>query len=290
VKEIRVQRVLDPQAGPIKGDPGRLQQVLWNLLTNAIKFTPKGGHVQVTLERVNSHLEISVSDTGIGIEPAFVPLVFDRFRQADSSTSRQHAGLGLGLAISKELIELHGGSIRANSPGKGGGAVFTISLPLVPLHLERTDDSRQHPRSMRREVSDEIPPTSLDGAKVLAVEDEPDALELIGRVLTDAGGQVTACANGAAALVALNRERYDVIVSDLGMAGMDGYAFIRAVRQLSDGQGGATPAIALTAFARSEDRQRAYRAGFQMHAAKPIDPSELVTIVAALTRGRSPTT
>jgi signal transduction histidine kinase/DNA-binding response OmpR family regulator len=287
VKEIRVQRVLDPLAGPIKGDPGRLQQVMWNLLTNAIKFTPKGGRVQVTLERVNSHLEISVSDTGIGIEPEFLPLVFDRFRQADSSASRQHSGLGLGLAISKELVELHGGSIRARSPGKGGGAVFVISLPLVPLHAERADESRQHPRSTRRDLPDDIPPASLEGVKVLAVEDEPDALELIGRVLADAGGMVKACASATEALAALGRERFDVIVSDLGMAGMDGYAFIRAARQLSDTQGGATPAIALTAFARSEDRQRAYRAGFQMHVAKPVDPSELVTIVAALTRGRS---
>jgi signal transduction histidine kinase/DNA-binding response OmpR family regulator len=287
VKEIRVQRVLDPLAGPIKGDPGRLQQVMWNLLTNAIKFTPKGGRVQVTLERVNSHLEITVSDTGIGIEPEFLPMVFDRFRQADSSASRQHQGLGLGLAISKELIELHGGTIRAKSPGKGGGAVFVISLPLVPLHAERADESRQHPRTTRRDLPDDMPPASLKGVKVLAVEDEPDALELIGRVLADAGGTAKACASATEALAALGRERFDVIVSDLGMAGMDGYSFIRAVRQLSDTQGGATPAIALTAFARSEDRQRAYRAGFQMHVAKPVDPSELVTIVAALTRGRA---
>jgi signal transduction histidine kinase len=283
-KDIRVGRVLDGLAGPIKGDPGRLQQVMWNLLTNAIKFTPKGGRVQVTLERVNSHLEIAVSDTGIGIEPEFLPMVFDRFRQADSSASRQHSGLGLGLAISKELIELHGGTIRVKSPGKGAGAMFIISLPLAPLAEERQDESRQHPRTVRREVPDDAPGLSLEGLKVLAVEDEPDALELIGRVLTDAGASVQCCSNGPDALAALALARFDVMVSDLGMAGMDGYTLIRTVRQLPDAQGGATPAIALTAFARSEDRQRAYRAGFQMHAAKPVDPAELMTIVAALTR------
>jgi signal transduction histidine kinase/DNA-binding response OmpR family regulator len=286
-KDIRIQRVLDPLAGPITGDPGRLQQVMWNLLTNAIKFTPKGGRVQVTLERVNSHLEVSVSDTGVGIDPEFLPHVFDRFRQADASAARTYTGLGLGLAISKELVELHGGTIRVKSAGRDAGTVFVVSLPLAPVAQERLepDVTRQHPRAARRDVQDQAPRLSLDGIAVLAVEDEPDALEIIVRVLTDAGAEVEGCSNAADALALLIGRRFDVIVSDLGMAGMDGYDFVRGVRALAAEQGGATPAIALSAFARSEDRQRAYRAGFQMHVAKPVDPAELITIISALAGG-----
>jgi signal transduction histidine kinase/DNA-binding response OmpR family regulator len=286
-KEIRIQRVLDPIAGPISGDPGRLQQVFWNLLTNAIKFTPKGGRVQVTLERVNSHLEVSVSDTGVGIDPEFLPHVFDRFRQADASAARTYTGLGLGLAISKELVELHGGNIRVKSAGRDAGSAFIVALPLAPVAHDSSerDTNRQHPRVARRDVQDEAPRLSLTGVHVLAVEDEPDALELIIRVLADAGAEVHGCSNAADALALLIGRRFDVIVSDLGMAGMDGYEFVRSVRALAAEQGGATPAIALSAFARSEDRQRAYRAGFQMHVAKPVDPAELITIISALAGG-----
>lgn len=286
-KDIRIQRVLDPLAGPISGDPGRLQQVMWNLLSNAIKFTPKGGRVQVTLERVNSHLEVSVSDTGVGIEPEFLPFVFDRFRQADASAARTYTGLGLGLAISKELVELHGGNIRVKSPGKDAGTVFIVALPLAPVAPESSEQAelRQHPRSARNGGREELPRPSLAGITVLVVEDEPDALELIMRVLTDAGAQVEGCANAADALAILLGQRFDVIISDLGMAAMDGYEFVRSVRALAAEQGGATPAIALSAFARSEDRQRAYRAGFQMHVAKPVDPAELITIISALAGG-----
>jgi CheY-like chemotaxis protein len=276
-KGIRVTSTLDPVAGPISGDPARLQQILWNLLTNALKFTPRGGRVHVVLERVNSHLEISVADNGRGIAPDFLPHVFDRFRQADASSTREHRGLGLGLAIVKNLAELHGGSVRAKSPGLNQGSSFSIALPMVSADL---DPNRRHPRA--------APGDSIDGkldlhnVRVLAVDDEADARQLIKRVLTGCGAHVEIADSGAAALRVLERARPDVLVMDIGMPHEDGYAAIRKVRDLPAESGGAVPAIALTAFARSEDRRRAILSGFQMHLAKPVEPAELIAMVASL--------
>jgi signal transduction histidine kinase len=278
-KGIRLQMVLDPLAGPIAGDPNRLQQVVWNLLSNAIKFTPQGGRVQVVLERVRSQIEISVRDTGQGIAPEFLAHVFERFRQADASTTRQHMGLGLGLAIVKHLTELHGGTVRAMSQGEGQGATFTILLPVSLVQTEETEE-RSHPRAETEPVA--VCPVSLDGVCVLVVEDEPDTRELIARLLIEYAAEVTTVASAREALDLLPRERPDVIISDIGMPLQDGYDLIRSIRELPTEQGGKTPALALTAFARSEDRTRAVLAGYQMHLAKPVEPSELIAMVASL--------
>jgi CheY-like chemotaxis protein len=278
-KQIRLAYVLDPLAGPVSGDPARLQQVLWNLLTNAIKFTPKGGRVHVVLERVNSHLEISVSDTGSGIPADFLPYVFDRFRQADASTTREQRGLGLGLAIVKNLAELHGGSVRAKSPGPNKGSTFTIVLPMVMVNIE-VDPGRQHPRAITGELVEER--VDLHDVRVLAVDDEADARHLIKRILSACGAQVETADSGAAALRFLRKSKPHVLVMDIGMPNEDGYEAIQKVRQLRSEEGGKVPAIALTAFARSEDRRRAILNGFQMHIAKPVEPSELIAMVASL--------
>lgn len=278
-KGIRLQQVLDPLAGPVSGDPSRLQQVVWNLLSNAIKFTGRGGRIQILLERVNSHVEITVSDTGQGISPEFLPLVFERFRQADSSTRRKHGGLGLGLAIVKNLTELHGGAVRAKSPGVNQGATFSIALPLTVVQ-HKDDPQERQPRVQGTEQ--EFNPPSLKGVKVLVVDDEPDARELVRRVLESADAAVITVGSAQEALERLIQEGPDVLVSDIGMPDEDGYDLIRRVRALPQDKGGATPALALTAFARSEDRQRAFMAGFQLHVAKPVEPSELVAVVASL--------
>ncbi|HYE20623.1 MAG TPA: ATP-binding protein [Tepidisphaeraceae bacterium] len=283
-KGIRLQVVLDPLAGPVRGDPNRLQQCFWNLLSNAIKFTPKGGKVQVGLERVNSHLEVCVTDDGQGIRPEFLPHVFERFRQADSSSTRRHGGLGLGLSIVKNLVELHGGKVRAKSPGEGQGSTFCIELPVVVLHPPDDAAGRRHPRvpspSPAAAGAADHPP--LDGITVLAVDDEPDARNLIKRVLEDCGARVLLAASAAEGLEVVKRDRPDMIVSDIGMPDEDGYAFIRQVRALPPDAGGRTPAAALTAFARSEDRTRALRAGYQSHVSKPVEPTELTAVVASL--------
>ncbi len=282
---IRVQAVLDPAARPISGDPNRLQQVFWNLLTNAIKFTPRGGRVQVLLERVNSHLEVSVSDTGQGIDPEFLPHVFDRFRQADSSTTRQFGGLGLGLAIVKQLVELHGGTVWVRSGGQGCGTTFTVALPLTILHpADEPEDpaARRHPDGGGLAVP--VPAVSFDLADVraLVVDDEADARALVKRLLEARGAFVTAAGSVPEALESMRRGRFDVLISDIGMPKEDGYALIRQVRALDPERGGMIPAVALTAYARSEDRMRAVRAGFQMHVTKPVEPAELLTMVASL--------
>jgi len=257
--------------------------VFWNLLTNAIKFTPKGGRVQVLLERVNSHLEVSVIDTGEGIKPEFLPHVFDRFKQADASTTRRHGGLGLGLSIVKQLVELHGGDIRAKSPGVGHGATFTVSLPLTVVHPElAAEPERRHPVARSENGVPVDACLSLKGLKVLVVDDEPDARELIKRLLERCDAVVTTAASAAEAFGRLQAERPDVLVSDIGMPVEDGYALIRRVRALGAELGGNVPAVALTAYARSEDRMRAVLAGYQMHVAKPVEPAELITMVASL--------
>ncbi|MEP7014098.1 MAG: ATP-binding protein [Verrucomicrobiota bacterium] len=278
-KEIRLTSVLDPLSGPISGDPARVQQILFNLLTNALKFTPKGGRVHVVLERVNSHIEISVNDTGRGIAPDFLPHVFDRFRQADASSTREQRGLGLGLAIVKNLTELHGGGVRAKSPGLNKGSTFTIVLPMATANMD-ADPNRRHPRAATGEVVDEK--LDLHDIRVLAVDDEADARHLIKRILSGCGAQVETADSGAAALRLLRKAKPHVLIMDIGMPSEDGYAVMRKMRQLSGDDGGSVPAIALTAFARSEDRRRAILAGFQMHMAKPVEPPELIAMVASL--------
>lgn len=280
-KEIRLQVVLDPLDGPVRGDPGRLQQCFWNLLSNAIKFTPKRGRVQVSLERVNSHVEVCIVDSGQGIKPEFLPHVFERFRQADSSTTRRHGGLGLGLSIVKHLVELHGGKVVAKSEGEGLGATFCIELPMMVVHRPETQGSREHPRSrvFNAARADHL---SLKGITVLAVDDEADARDLIRRVLEECDAKVILAASANEALQLMSKELPDMIVSDIGMPGEDGYEFIRKVRALRPEDGGRTPAAALTAFARAEDRTRALRAGYQTHVTKPVEPTELTAVVASL--------
>jgi CheY-like chemotaxis protein len=280
-KGIRLQVVLDPLAGPVRGDPGRLQQCFWNLLSNAVKFTPRGGRIQVSLERVNSHLEVCVVDNGEGIKPEFLPHLFERFRQADATTTRRHGGLGLGLSIVKHLIELHGGNVRAKSAGEGQGATLVIELPIMVVQPPEAQTRREHPRSPTLTAAPVDHPF-LDGITVLAVDDEPDARNLIKRVLEDCGAKVIQAASAQEALELVIRERPDMIVSDIGMPGEDGYAFIKKVRALRPDEGGRTPAAALTAFARAEDRTRALRAGYQTHVAKPVEPTELTAVVASL--------
>jgi signal transduction histidine kinase/CheY-like chemotaxis protein len=285
-KDIRLTVVTDPLAGPVRGDPSRLQQCFWNLLSNAIKFTPRGGKVQVGLERVNSHLEVCVVDNGQGIKPEFLPHVFERFRQADSSTTRSHGGLGLGLSIVKSLVEMHGGTVRAKSGGAGQGATFCIELPVMVVDPPEPAARREHPRGIAYNAAAAADHPSLEGIRVLAVDDEPDARTLLRRVLEACGARVFVASSAKEGMALLRRERPDMIVSDIGMPGEDGYEFIRQVRMLSPEDGGRTPAAALTAFARAEDRTRALRAGYQTHVAKPVEPTELTAVVASLATRR----
>ncbi|WP_206996788.1 ATP-binding response regulator [Trinickia mobilis] len=277
-KEIRVTPILEA-AGPVQGDPARLQQVVWNLMSNAIKFTGKRGTVEVLLRGVEGEVELTVSDTGQGIKPEFLAHVFERFRQEDTGTTRQHSGLGLGLSIAKQLVEMHGGRIEAMSDGEGRGATFVVRLPTANIEPVRAAGSRAQPL--------ETPP-ALAGLHVLIIEDEPDARELVERLLQERGATTTALDNAADALAAYEATLPDVVVSDIGMPGEDGYEFIRKLRALElaaserSGQSRTTPAAALSAFARSEDRRRALLAGFQTHIAKPVDPLELVVVVASL--------
>ena len=279
-RSLRLEKVIDPSAGPVNGDPGRLQQVIWNLLTNAIKFTPKGGRIQVVLERVNSHVEIKIRDTGEGIDPEFLPYLFDRFSQADASTTRTHGGLGLGLSIVKSLVELHGGSIRADSAGSGKGSTFMVTLPIraaQPAPAKQT-----HPRGSATAPAFDCQ-DRLNGVKVLVVDDAPDAREVVRRFLEECGAIAATAGSAEEAIRLLTEFQADVIVSDIGMPGRDGFDFIRTVRR----EGNRTPAVALTAFARPEDRIHSIEAGFQTHLPKPVEPAELVAVVAGLA-GRFP--
>jgi PAS domain S-box-containing protein len=289
-KRITLRKVLDPLAGPVSGDPARLQQVVWNLLSNAVKFTPKEGKVEVRLERVNSHLEIIVADNGIGISPEFLPQVFDRFRQLDSSTTRHYGGLGLGLAIVRHLVELHGGTVRVESPGSGQGSTFVVLLPVSIAHLAPADRRRVHPQAALgpSDPCRDDPALDLRGIRVLVVDDEPDARETVQQILEHCNAEVATAGSAREALDLLPRWRPHVLLSDIGMAGEDGYDLIRQVRALPVESGGRTPAAALTAFARAEDRLRTLRAGFQIHVSKPVDIRELATVVASLARGASP--
>jgi PAS domain S-box-containing protein len=281
-KQIRIESVLDPHATPVSGDPERLQQVLWNLLSNAVKFTNRGGKVQVRLERADSHVEVSVSDTGIGIAREFLPHVFERFRQADAGITRERGGLGLGLSIASQLIEMHGGTIEASSGGVGQGSTFRVKIPLMILHPVRDNTARVNPRSGTSPRK--IPIADLGGVHVLAVDDEPDALALLTEVLEAAGARVSTAGSAQAALARLELEVPDVVVADLGMPTLDGFGFIERVRRHSNPRVREVPAAALTAYARSEDRVRALRGGFQIHLAKPIDPGELAATIAALAK------
>lgn len=280
-KGIRLEKMLDPAAGPISGDPNRLHQVVWNLLTNAIKFTPKGGKVQVVLERVNSHIEINVADTGIGIQPEFLAHVFERFRQADASITRAHGGLGLGLSIVKNLVELHGGAVHVKSPGVDHGTTFTVHLPLTVIHRYDGSGERLHPKTSHA-LSADFKATDLSGVKVLVVDDEVDTRELIKRVLVDCKADVLVAGSAAEALLLVESARPQVLLSDIGMPEMDGYELLKRIRALGSDRGGKIPAIALTAFARTEDRTRALRAGFIIHVSKPVEPTELIATIASV--------
>jgi len=281
-KGVRIESIIDPQAAPISGDPERLQQILWNLLSNAVKFTARGGKVQVRLQRVNSHVEVTVSDTGVGIAPEFLPYVFERFRQADSGISRERRGLGLGLSIARQLAEMHGGTIDAASGGVGHGATFRVTFPVMIVHPVRDAEPRVPLRASTTGIN--AGAVDLKAVRVLAVDDEPDALTLVCEVLEAAGARVTTALSAVDGLSTLDVDVPDVLVADLGMPRMDGFAFIDRVRRHADDRVRRVPAVALTAYARSEDRTKALRAGFQMHLAKPIDPAELVTTIAALAK------
>ena len=278
--------MIDPLDAPVSGDPNRLQQVFWNLLNNAIKFTPKEGRIQVLLERVDSHVEVSIIDTGEGISPELLPYIFERFKQADASTTRRHGGLGLGLAIVKQLVESHGGSVRATSAGIGRGATFIVSLPLMVLHPPPDEWERKHPQSEPRDVP-LLPTLSLKDVTVVAIDDEPDARNLLKRLLESAGTAVYLARSAEEGMQHLLTQSVDVLICDIGMPDEDGYSLIRRIRALNDGYKSEVAAVALTAYARLEDRTEAIRAGFQNHLPKPVDPAELLAVVHSLANPRS---
>ena len=282
-KGVRVLKVVDTGAVLIPGDPVRLQQVIWNLLSNAIKFTPRGGRVQIYSQRVNSHLEIVVSDSGQGIPPDFLPHVFDRFRQADQKTSRQHGGMGLGLAIVRHLVEMHGGSVRASSEGEGKGATFTVMLPIAPVYQVDSSGSRVHPAARELLPANDIT-DRLDDLTILVVDDEADTRELLKQGLEYCGAKVRVAGSVAEALDQLKTALPDIVISDIGMPGSDGYDLIREVRRLPAAMGGKIAAIALTAYTRIEDRLQALRAGYDMHVPKPVELAELVAVAASVAR------
>ena len=273
-KGLKIVPLLDTGAGTVRGDFARLQQVVCNLLSNAIKFTDSGGHVEVCLARRNGEVEISVLDSGQGIKPEFLPLVFDRFRQEDGSISRRHGGLGLGLAIVRHLVELHAGSVDAQSAGEGKGARFIVRLPVREATLL--------PRMVEAPAGGMATPAMLTGLRLLVVDDDPGARELISGMLAGFGAQVSVAEGGQAALKLLFAERPDVLIADLGMPEMDGYALIEQVRALDPDFGGKTPAVAVTAYASPQDRLRALQAGYQNHVAKPVEAEELAIVIASL--------
>ena len=281
-KSIRIDTILDPSAGPVAGDPDRMQQIFWNLLSNAVKFTQRGGRIQVRLQRINSHVEVVVSDTGRGVDPKLLPHIFERFRQGDSSTTREHGGLGLGLAIVRHLVELHGGVVNAYSDGAGKGTEFIVDLPLmVSARRQETGEERVHP-SAGGSLSGSV--LALAGLRVLLVDDEQDAREIVSIILAEAGAEIASASSTREALDLMERWKPDVLISDIGMPGESGYDLIRMVRALPADRGGRTPAIALTAYARTQDRLKILSAGFQMHVPKPIEPTELATVVASVAK------
>jgi signal transduction histidine kinase/CheY-like chemotaxis protein len=281
-KGIRLDSVLDSRSALVSGDPDRLLQVLWNMLSNAVKFTPRAGRVQVRLERVNSSIEISVSDTGRGISAEFLPHVFERFRQEGEGRAGREGGLGLGMAISSQLVELHGGTIRAASEGVGKGATFTIRLPLLVASAQAVRDRETLANPLQGMLPEDAAAASLAGLDLIVVDNEPEARELLQSLLGRAGAEVR-CAGGVEEALALYRQRRPhVLLSDIEMEGGDGYALVRRIREMERGSTQRTPAIALTARTRDADRLRTLSAGFQVHLPKPVNPVELVLAVANL--------
>ncbi|MBG1258036.1 PAS domain S-box protein [Nostoc commune] len=274
-KLIQIQTIFDPTLGQVMGDPNRLGQIVWNLLSNAVKFTPAGGQVEIRLMEVGDQAQIQVSDTGKGISPEFLPYVFDYFRQADSTTTRTFGGLGLGLAIVRKVIEMHGGNVQAESPGEGSGTTFTVELPLLVR-------SEQVTREENQSLDSHADSSLLSDTQVLVVDDEPDIRDLISFILQDYGVQVTTVSSAQEALEALSESVPDVLISDIGMPKTDGYMLMRELRARSPGQGGSVPAIALTAYAGEMNQQQALAAGFQMHISKPVDPDVLVKAIVDL--------
>jgi signal transduction histidine kinase len=269
-KGIALEVLVEPGCGPVRGDPTRLRQVVWNLLSNAVKFTPSGGHIEVRLARSDNAVELLVRDDGQGIKAELLPFVFDHFRQGDSTLARRHGGLGLGLALVRHLVEAHGGEVEAHSDGEGRGASLRVRLPVLAVLPEPAVE----PLAPLKD--------RLAGLKVLVIDAEPDACELLRLVLIQSGAEVITAASAGEALAVLESSRPDVLISDLGLPGTDGYSLIRQVRSRPAAGGGQVPAVALTGYARSEDRERAMSAGYQMHATKPIDPQELVAVVRSL--------
>ncbi|HEV2169293.1 MAG TPA: ATP-binding protein, partial [Candidatus Binatus sp.] len=281
-KSIKIQTLLDPGAGPVAGDPDRLQQIFWNLLSNAIKFTPARGQVQIALRRINSHVEFVVADSGRGIDSKLLPFIFERFRQGDSGTTREYGGLGLGLAIVRHLVELHGGVVHAHSEGKGKGAEFIVELPRsAVIRPAVSESSRAHPTAGEGAYG---ATPSLAGLRVLFVDDEADAREVVSAILVAARAEVVTASSANEALEMLDQFKPDVLISDIGLPGEDGYSLIRRVRALPREKGGEIPAVALTAFARMQDRLKVLSSGYQMHVPKPVEPLELATVVASLMR------
>jgi PAS domain S-box-containing protein len=281
-KGIRLDTALDPRATPIMGDPGRIQQVVWNLLVNAVKFTPRGGRVQLHLRRVNSHIEIMVSDTGEGIAPDHVAHLFERFRQADTGPTRRHTGLGIGLSLVKHLVELHGGTVSAVSAGLGRGSTFTVQLPVSVVQEQQPSRPRREQRAVEDADIGNVKPISLRDVRVLVVDDDDEGRELASLVLTNAGAETRTAASAREALSLLEEWPPDVLVSDLEMPEEDGYSLLRRARRAAMLRSRRLPALALTAYGRSEDRVRVLAAGFNLHLAKPADPTELVLAVASL--------
>jgi signal transduction histidine kinase/ActR/RegA family two-component response regulator len=275
-KDLHLQYWAQPGLGAISADPARFQQIIWNLLSNAVKFTPRGGSIRVRLEQEDSYARVTITDTGLGIEPEFLSSVFDRFRQADSSTTRNYGGLGLGLAIVRHLVELHGGTVQADSEGVGKGASFSVMFPLLP-ELTKVPAPNLSGEMLRSDFE------SLKGLRVLLVDDEPEARKVFSTVIERTGAEVRACETAGEALEMLQDWRPDVLMSDIAMPDEDGYSLIGKVRSLPRDKGGATPAAALTAYARDEDRKRALDAGYQMHIAKPVSSGQLINVIARLT-------
>jgi PAS domain S-box-containing protein len=278
-KSIQLSADFNAPGALVTGDANRLQQVVWNLLSNAVKFTPKGGRVEVRMTRIDSQIEISISDSGEGIAADFLPYIFERFHQADSSSVRQHGGLGLGLALARHLVELHGGSVRARSDGTGSGATFTVTLPVRAIHAEMPGHEIGDPGESMALLADGV---ALNGLRLLIVDDEADTRDLLTALLTQHGAEVRACESSGEALALLEQWQPDVLITDIGMPDEDGYTLLRKIRALPPERGGRIPAAALTAFARSEDRVRALAAGFQMHIPKPVEIAELVIVIASL--------
>ena len=293
-KQLELETAIDPVAGPILGDPARLQQIVMNLLSNAIKFTPNGGRIDVRLERYDSCVRLEVKDTGVGIAPEHLPHIFERFRQVDSSNVRAHGGLGLGLAIVDYLVRQQAGKVSAHTEGLGKGATFSVEFPLTSLNVIGSDPAAVQLFTERTcSAVDDVEISSdemLKNLRILVVEDDPDTQELLKTVLQQHGAEVVAVGSAASALTEFERARPDVIISDIAMAGENGYELIRRIRALGPAAGGHVPAIALTAYASVVDRRRALLAGFQTHLAKPIEPDDLLAVILSLTFQQDPET